>query len=262
MNLIEELKYNAEALFSAVKEDKKFFASIFNFVEKLNDLTTKEIESATKQELYFLARKIEDFFVKYRPTGSGFYIPPSQASGSDQTVQDILRITRELSEMTDDSYESLKPVKSIKKAKSKGSNKLPCVFIGHGRSKLWATVQIFLQNELGLKTVCYESESRVGDSIVPILEKMLDESSFAVLVLTAEDQTGDGGIRARQNVIHEAGLFQGRLGFDRAVLLMQRGTEGFSNVDGLQYIPFTDDNIEEAFYPLQRALKAKGLVNS
>ena len=167
-----------------------------------------------------------------------------------------------LSEMPEENYENLKPAKAKKNINPKNNNKLPCVFIGHGRSKLWATVQIFLQNELGLKTVCYESESRVGDSIVPILEKMLDESSFAVLVLTAEDQTGDGGLRARQNVIHEAGLFQGRLGFDRAVLLMQRGIEGFSNVDGLQYIPFTDDNVEEAFYPLQRALKAKELIKS
>ena len=31
----------------------------------------------------------------------------------------------------------------------------PCVFIGHGRSKLWARLQLFLQDELHLKTVAY-----------------------------------------------------------------------------------------------------------
>jgi hypothetical protein len=45
----------------------------------------------------------------------------------------------------------------------------PCAFIGHGRSKLWARLQLFLQDELYLKTVSFESESRVGLSIVPIL---------------------------------------------------------------------------------------------
>ena len=136
----------------------------------------------------------------------------------------------------------------------------PCVFIGHGRNPLWARVQVFLEHDLNLKTVHYESESRAGDSIVPILEKMLDQATFALLVLTAEDETSAGGKRARQNVIHEAGLFQGRLGFKKAILLRQEGVEDFSNVAGLQYIPFSGDRIEQTFYELQRVLKREGLV--
>lgn len=261
MNKIEELKYNVEALSHAVKEDKKFFAGIFNFVEKLTKLVSTNRGDASQQELYFLAKKIEEFFSKYR-SSSGLYIPPSQTSRVDSTVRDIHKLTSELSGLSEEEFESLKLSSRKKTAPTKGNKKEPCVFIGHGRSKLWAALQIFLQNELDLKTVYYESESRVGDSIVPILKKMLEEASYAVLVLTAEDQTENGGVRARQNVIHEAGLFQGKLGFDRAVLLVQRGVEGFTNVDGLQYIPFTDDNIEEAFYPLQKALKTKGLISS
>lgn len=136
----------------------------------------------------------------------------------------------------------------------------PCVFIGHGRSVLWARVKMFLQDELNLKTVYYESESRVGESIVPILEKMLAQATFAVLVMTAEDETAHGGKRARQNVVHEAGLLQGRLGFRKAVLLLQEGVEDFSNVAGLQYIPFTGERIEGTFYELQRVLKREGVL--
>jgi predicted nucleotide-binding protein len=62
--------------------------------------------------------------------------------------------------------------------------------------------------------------------------------------LTAEHETVDGKIRARQNVIHEAGLFQGRLGFEKVVLLKQDTTEEISNLAGLQYIPFNGDNVE------------------
>jgi predicted nucleotide-binding protein len=134
------------------------------------------------------------------------------------------------------------------------------VFIGHGRSRLWARVKVYLEDELGLATVSYESESRVGESIVPILEKMLDQATFAVLILTAEDETAEGSKRARQNVIHEAGLFQGRLGFKKAVLLGQEGLERFTNVDGLQYIGFHGEQIEQSFYELQKVLKREGML--
>jgi predicted nucleotide-binding protein len=134
------------------------------------------------------------------------------------------------------------------------------VFIGHGRSQLWARLQLFLQNDLKLKTVSFESQTRVGESIVPVLESMLDQATFAILVLTAEDETAEGTRRSRQNVVHEAGLFQGRLGFPRGILLQQAGLEDFSNVDGLQYIGFDGEKIESTFWELQRVLKREGLV--
>jgi predicted nucleotide-binding protein len=89
---------------------------------------------------------------------------------------------------------------------------------------------------------------------------MLRQATFAVLVLTGEDETAEGAKRARQNVIHEAGLFQGILGFPRAVMLVQRGLENFSNVEGLQYIEFEGDKIDASFWELQRALKREGLI--
>lgn len=150
------------------------------------------------------------------------------------------------------------PGKPPMKAASESAH---CVFVGHGRSPLWARLQLFLQNDLGLKTVVYESESRAGDSIVPILEQMLNQATFAVLILTAEDETPAGGRRARQNVIHEAGLFQGRLGFRKAILLRQDGLEDFSNVAGLQYVGFSGDRIDQTFYELQRVLRREGLLN-
>jgi len=76
---------------------------------------------------------------------------------------------------------------------------------------------------------------------------MLESSSFAVLVFTGEDETATGDLRARQNVIHEAGLFQGRLGFARAILLVEDGVELFSNIDGIQQIRFAIGHIAETF---------------
>ena len=139
-------------------------------------------------------------------------------------------------------------------------SRAPRVFIGHGGSKLWARLKTYLEDELGLATLHYESESHVSESIINVLDRMLDESTFAILILTAEDETREGSRRARQNVVHEAGLFQGRLGFNKVVLLRQEGLEDFSNVAGLQYIRFRGEQIEETFYELQRVLIREQLV--
>ncbi len=125
------------------------------------------------------------------------------------------------------------------------------VFIGHGRSPLWAQVARFVEKKLNLETVEYETQSRVGDAIVPVLEDMLEQAEFAILVLTAEDKTSDGELRARENVIHEAGLFQGKLGFQRVALLKQKGLGEISNLAGLQFIEFEGDRIEQTWEQLR-----------
>jgi predicted nucleotide-binding protein len=76
---------------------------------------------------------------------------------------------------------------------------------------------------------------------------MAAKSSFAILVMTAEDEQADGVHRARQNVVHEAGLLQGRLGFARAIMLLEDGVEEFSNVQGVQFIRFARGNIKESY---------------
>jgi predicted nucleotide-binding protein len=52
---------------------------------------------------------------------------------------------------------------------------------------------------------------------------MLDDAGFAFLVLTGEDELKEGQLQARMNVVHEAGLFQGRLGFEKAIVLLEEG---------------------------------------
>ena len=123
----------------------------------------------------------------------------------------------------------------------------PIVFIGHGRSAAWRDLKDHLHDKHGIQIEAYETGARAGHTIRDILEEMVEKSSFAILVMTAEDEQADGQMRARQNVIHEAGLFQGRLGFPRAILLLEEGVEEFSNVQGVQYIRFSKNNIKETF---------------
>ena len=112
-----------------------------------------------------------------------------------------------------------------------------------------------LQDKHGYDVQAYEIGSRAGHTIRDILEEMLEESSFALLVLTGEDETKDGKLHARQNVVHETGLFQGKLGFSRAIVLLEDGTEEFSNIAGIQQIRFSKGNIKETFGDVLAVLK-------
>lgn len=61
-------------------------------------------------------------------------------------------------------------------------------------------------------------------------------------------------------MVHEISLFQGRLGFERVSLLQQRAVEEFSNLAGLQLIPFHGEQIEVPFTKLQRMLEREHLI--
>jgi hypothetical protein len=134
------------------------------------------------------------------------------------------------------------------------------VFIGHGRSLQWRELKDFISERLGLP---YEEFNRVpvaGTTNVDRLSQMLDNAAVAFLVLTAEDEKADGTVVARQNVVHEAGLFQGRLGFSRAIIMLEDGCEQFSNVDGLGQIRFPVGDLSARFDDVRQVLEREGLV--
>ena len=123
----------------------------------------------------------------------------------------------------------------------------PKIFIGHGHSGLWRELKDHLTDKHGLEVIAYEVGAREGHTIRDILEDMLTKSTMAFLVLTGEDRDAEGLMHARENVIHETGLFQGRLGFARAIVLLEKGTAEFSNIHGIAQLRFAKGNIKEVF---------------
>jgi hypothetical protein len=134
------------------------------------------------------------------------------------------------------------------------------VFIGHGRSPLWRELKDFVADRLGLTCDEFNRVPVAGVTNVERLVQMLDDAAIALLVLTAEDETVEGAVLARQNVVHEAGLFQGRLGFSRAIVLLEEGCDEFSNIGGLGQIRFPRGNIAAAFEEVRRVVEREGLV--
>jgi len=99
-----------------------------------------------------------------------------------------------------------------------------------------------------------------GITNITRLSEMLDTSAFALLVMTGEDEQSDGKIRARMNVIHEAGLFKGKLGFSRAVIILEEGCEEFSNIAGLGQIRFPKNNIKAVFEEVRQVLERECIL--
>jgi hypothetical protein len=131
----------------------------------------------------------------------------------------------------------------------------PTIFIGHGRSSQWRDLKDHLQDKHGYIIEAYEVGERAGHGIRDILEDMMTKSSFAVLVMTGEDRDSEGLMHARENVVHEMGLFQGCLGFSRAIVLLEDETAEFSNIHGIHQIRYSKGKIKETFGEILATLR-------
>ena len=156
-----------------------------------------------------------------------------------------------------ESREQVERVFQFLDSKEKES-KLPnevTVFIGHGRDQQWRDLKDHLTDHHNTKVIAYEVGPRAGKSVKEVLQEMLSDSSFALLVLTGEDERNDGTMHARENVVHELGLFQGRLGFTKALALLEDGVTEFSNILGLNQIRFAKGRIKETYGDVLATIK-------
>lgn len=136
------------------------------------------------------------------------------------------------------------------------------VFIGHGQSPIWRELKDFLSDRLSLPWDEFNREAVAGLSTFERISSMLESASFAFLIMTAEDQHSDATAHARQNVVHEVGLFQGKLGPRRAIILLEQGCQEFTNIVGLSQIRFPSGRISAAFEEIRRVLEREGLIET
>lgn len=134
------------------------------------------------------------------------------------------------------------------------------VFIGHGNSPEWKKLKTFLVKDLKLEYDEFNRVSPAGFNTQQRLTQMLDNCGFAFLVFTGEDSHGDKTRHARENAIHEAGLFQSRLGWQKAIILLEDGCETFSNIDGLTQIRFPRGQIAKKFTKVRDVLVREALI--
>lgn len=112
------------------------------------------------------------------------------------------------------------------------------VFLTHSsHNNMWREVQDRL---LSLRTrtvevVEFNSDLPYGQSAFQRIEEAAEGVNLAVILMTRDNDAGD----PRLNVVHETGYFQGKLGRERTLLLIEKGvTRDLSNIHGLQGFEF------------------------
>ncbi|WP_419914621.1 TIR domain-containing protein [Hoeflea sp.] len=192
--------------------------------------------------------------------GQGTQVPPHKSIKAEVvSIQHSFDICRTASQIARKAGSHLE--RKAKRAASEdriGTN----VFIGHGQSAAWRELKDFIQDRLSLPWDEFNRVPVAGVTNQARLAEMLDAAAVALVVMTAEDETAEGTMQARMNVIHEVGLFQGRLGFTRAIVILEDGCEEFSNIQGLGQVRFPTGNIGACFEEVRRVLKREGLVES
>lgn len=257
----------AEAADAAFNHAKAEITSIFQteldggadgFIQNLNEqlqtlevLTPAEVADRLHQRGQVMTR---DTVV----LGQGTQLPPHISVNAElRAIEHSFAICKEAADIARKGASHLERKSRRSRRESRiGTN----VFIGHGRAAAWRELKDFIQDRVRLPWDEFNRVPVAGVTNIARLSEMLDASAIAFLVMTAEDEMADGSLQARMNVIHEAGLFQGRLGFSRAIVMLEDGCAEFSNVAGLGQIRFPRGNIAAAFEEVRRVLEREGLI--
>lgn len=115
------------------------------------------------------------------------------------------------------------------------------VFIVHGHDEALKYQLSDWLRKIGVEPIILHEQANGGtSSILDKLERYSDVDC-AIALFTADDVGSEKGKelqpRARQNVVFEAGMFLGKLGKKRVIVLYEEGIESPGDLGGCVYIP-------------------------
>ncbi len=111
------------------------------------------------------------------------------------------------------------------------------VYLTCAKGPVGASMEAHLQKS-GLKVKQCQASPSPGRYRIDDLVEFLDCCTFAILVYDSEHEAGESRQGRRERIAHEIGLFQGRLGFTRVVLLVPEGSRDSLCLDGVQRVIF------------------------
>ena len=260
-----------EFIDSARMEFSRQKSNLFSIIEVISPSAQSQFLMDQKEAATNLSLISEHQYVQsWMPTQSnsrdslainqGFWVPPHvkilAQVASLRTTIDVIASLAEITKQV--ASHTLRQQQQTILSSPQGTR----VFIGHGRSQIWRELKDFIEDRLDLLVDEYNRISVAGIPTTGRLSAMLHSAAIAFLVMTGEDEQSDGQIRARENVVHEAGLFQGQLGFERAIILLEDGCEEFSNIEGLGQIRFPKGNVSAAFEEIRLFLEREGVLSA
>lgn len=219
-------------------------------LEKVRTVSAREAVSVFQPRGQFVSRDM--------PAVSGGVVTPPHIEMLAEAVA-MSSVMKAAEEAEDIVRQAASHVDRKTRRKSREDHIGTNVFIGHGRSPLWRELKDFVEDRMRLPVDEFNRVPVAGVTNIARLVEMLDAAAIAFVIMTAEDETSEGRMQARMNVIHEVGLFQGRLGFHRAIVMLEDGCEEFSNVQGLGQIRFPRGRIAAVFEEVRQVLEREGL---
>lgn len=233
------------------EREDSFLASLKNELEELKPLTPHEAAERMRPTGKIITH--ETLII-----GQGMQVPPHMRYITElRSIQHNFAICRAAADIATKAASHLERKTMRNRAIARiGTN----IFIGHGRSSVWRDLKDFIKDRLHLPWDEFNRVPIAGVTNIARLAEMLDAAAFAFIVMTAEDEMADGALQARMNVVHEAGLFQGRLGFTKAIVLLEDGCKEFSNIQGLGQIRFPKGNISAVFEEIRQVLEREGVL--
>jgi hypothetical protein len=251
--------------FRGIKFASETVRNAYNEYKNFLDLKTSSLEpqelKVTHGDTTWHFNNLDEFLVEYFKSDS-YSIFHSEPVGSGKRTLFGLRGTKDYATVsvelpTRESTESIfyQIVKDLDKSLLKPKPKPEIIFIGHGHDRQWMELRDHLRDHQKFQVATYEIEPRTPSLTQNVLQSMLDQSTIACLLFTGEITHDDGSLHARENVIHELGLFQGRLGFSKVIILLDEGVHEFSNIYGINQIRFSKGKIREAFGDIVATIK-------
>lgn len=239
---------NTDRLFA----NDKFISSLLEKIEKISIYTESDfVEASCPRGQFRCSDQVA--------LSQGFMTPPHIAiEAKIAALQEPYKACRDLIKETLKLYSHINNLEVNQVISERiGTN----IFIGHGRSLMWRELKDFVQDKLHLPYDEFNRVAIAGVTNIARLSQMLDNACIAFIIMTAEDEMADGNKQARMNVIHEVGLFQGRLGFDRAIVLLEEGCEEFTNINGLGQLRFPKGKISAVFHDVREILVRENIID-
>jgi predicted nucleotide-binding protein len=136
------------------------------------------------------------------------------------------------------------------------------VFIVHGHDEAAKETTARFISKLGLDPIILHEQPSEGKTIIEKIENNAEQISFAVVLLTPDDQCDSKGNktlkgRPRQNVIYELGFFNAKLTRSHVCVLKKGNIEMLSDYLGVVYVEM--DSAGAWKTQLVREIKAAGL---
>lgn len=122
------------------------------------------------------------------------------------------------------------------------------IFVVHGHDEALKEKVARLVEKQGFEAIILSEQSNNGKTIIEKFEEN-SEVGAAICLFTGDDigkakSEPEEKQRARQNVVYEAGYFMGKLGREKVVMVVDKGIELPSDLQGVVYTNSNDWNVK------------------